>query len=203
MKIHHCEQLSPEWFELKRGISSASSADKILTPGGKLSAQSEGYLNCLLAEKAGYGDEPMEPTEWMQRGLELEPEARAVFEVETDLKVYQTGWITNNEGTAGCSPDGMVDRGGLEFQTGWEVKCPKASTHFGYLRGGILPPYYKPQVHMSMAVTGLNEWYFMTYYPGLKPLIVLVERNEYTDKVVVALAEFIQLLAEESKRFGL
>ena len=34
------------------------------------------------------------------------------------------------------------------------------------------------QVHGGMAVTGLPFWYFMSYYPGLPPFIVKVERDD-------------------------
>jgi hypothetical protein len=197
MIIHRMDQLSDEWFAAKSGLPSASNAGRILTPGGKLSTQSEKYLNELLAERAGYGDNGIEPTEWMLRGIELEPEARALFELETGLEVATVGGVTNDEGTAWCSPDGLIDT------AGFEVKCPKASTQFAYLRDGDMPSFYAPQVHMSMAITNISKWYFMSYYPGLDPLIILLEYNDYTEKVRVALNEFCERLAEESERFGL
>ena len=195
------EQMSPEWFAKKSGIPSASRSDKIVTPTGKFSTQSVMYMNELIAERAGYGDEPFEPNEWMLRGIEMEPEARALFEFETGLTVAQVGWVTNDEGTAGCSPDGLSEL--RSIQVGFEVKCPKASTHIGYLRNGVLPPKYKPQVHWSMAVTGLKDWYFMSYFPGLDPLIVLVSADDYTEKVKDAITKFTDLLATESKRLGI
>jgi len=197
VKTYGFPQYSSEWWSVRAGIPTASCADKILTPTGKLSAQSEAYLNQLLAERAGYGDEPTEPTDWMLRGLELEPEARAYYELETGQTVLQVGFLTNEDGTAGCSPDGLLP------DAGWEVKCPKASTHFGYLRANELPPYYAPQVHFSMAVTGLDRWVFMSYFPGLDPLIVQVERGPYTDLIAKAVAEFVLRLEREAKRFGL
>lgn len=195
MIIHRCEQLSDDWFALKTGLPSASKADKILTPTGKLSAQSAGYINELLAERAGYGDDAMEPTEWMLRGINLEPEARDLFEFETGLTVDQVGFVTNDDGTAGCSPDGLI-LDSDNVTAGFEVKCPKASTHIGYLLGRELPAYYRPQVHYSMAVTGLNHWWFMSYFPGLDPLIIEVERDDYTEKVAEAVTGFIERLAE-------
>ena len=194
-------QMSPEWFALKSGVPSASKADKILTPTGKLSSQSVMYMNELLAEMAGYGDEPFEPNEWMLRGIEMEPEARAFFEFETGRTVAQVAWITNDEGTAGCSPDGIT--GVRTAQAGFEVKCPKASTHIGYLRNGELPPKYAPQIHWSMAITGLQDWYFMSYFPGLDPLIVLVSADDYTTKVKVAIDEFTKTLSSEAERLGI
>jgi hypothetical protein len=196
------EQYSPEWWRARVGIPTSSSADKIITPvGGDLSKQCDKYLNQLLADRAGFGDPPMEPTEWMARGTALEPEARRLFEFETGMDVTEVGFVTNDDGTAGASPDGLVKYKTLDM--GFEVKCPKASTHYGYLRAGILPPHYKPQVHMSMAVTGIVDWHFMSYFPGLDPLIVLVHADEYTTKVSAAITEFTARLAEQSERFGL
>lgn len=198
MIIHRdIDQGSQAWFDLRRGLPTASCADKLLTPTGRLSAQSEGYLNALLAERAGFADEPMEPTPWMLRGIELEPQARAMFELEKGLTVEQVAFVTTDDGRAGCSPDGLID------DVGFEVKCPRCSTHIGYLRAGALPPYYRPQVHFSMAVTGFERWWFMSYFPGLDPLIVLVERDEYTEKVAAALGEFCDRLNAETVRLGL
>lgn len=194
------EQMSPEWFALKAGVPSASNADKILTPGGKLSTQSEGLINALIAERLGYADDPIEPTEWMLRGIGLEAEARDLFAFETGLSPRKVAWITNDAGTAGCSPDALADL--RSVTVGIEIKCPKASTHIGYLRGDELPSYYAPQVHWSMAVTGLKEWYFMSYYPGLDPLIKPVKADEYTAKIAKAVEEFSGKLEAEAARFN-
>ena len=134
----------------------------------------------------------------MQRGVELEFEARAFFTLETGLSVDQVGFITNDAGSAGCSPDGLIAE-----TAGLEIKCPKASTHFKYLRAGDLPAFYKPQVHFSMAITGFTQWWFMSYFPGLDPLILTVERDDYTAAIESALATFLEKLAEQAQRFGL
>ena len=54
-----------------------------------------------------------------------------------------------------------------------------------------------------MAVTGLAAWWFMSYYPGLDPLILQVERDEYTEKVAEAITLFSARLEAEAERFGL
>jgi len=198
MIIQTPDQYTTDWWESRRGLPTASRADKILTPTGKLSAQSRVYINELIADEMGFGDEPIETTEWMQRGIDLEPEARAFYELATDEIVTQVGFITNDEITAGCSPDGLLDR-----PAGWEVKCPKASTHIGYLLGGELPAYYKPQVHFSMAVTGLKEWIFMSYFPGLDPLIVPVTWDAYTDAAAAAIQGFVAQLQAAREQLGL
>lgn len=198
MKVFHFEQYSPDWWKAREGLPTSSCADKILTPTGKLSAQSKGYINTLIAERLGFGDEPIEPTEWMQRGTLLEEDARAFYEFDTGLTITQVGFITNDDGTFGCSPDGLIEKD--DEQIGWETKCPKASTHIGYLLANELPAYYKPQVHSSMAVSGLKKWVFMSYFPGLDPLIVHVDWDEYTDKVSAAIDDFVAQLNAANER---
>ena len=211
MIIHDCEQYSEEWWTLRRGVPTASRANEIVTPKkGDLSTQSRTLINSMIAESLQVQSDPMEATEGMLRGTELEPEARSAFELDQDVDVVEVGFVTRHtpSGVVGCSPDGLVqpftNRGGQPTaQAGFEVKCPKAETHIGYLLGGELPEYYKPQVHMSMAVTGIDKWYFMSYYPELEPLIVPVAWDDYTDKVKVALDAFTLRLAAARAKFGL
>lgn len=218
MQIYdHVEQMSPEWFLLKSGIPSGSSAGKIITPAkGSLSAQADGYINELLEEMAGLNDE--EEHKWLSRdmeiGIEREPDARRLFELETGMPVRQVAWVTNDLNTAGCSPDGLIELPGK--MSGWETKCPKARTHIGYLRnamphlikhdGGFdlysaeaLPIAYKCQCHWSMAVTGLQQWYFQSYHPDLPPLYVLVTADDFTTKVRQAMNTFTTNLAEAAE----
>jgi hypothetical protein len=53
-----------------------------------------------------------------------------------------------------------------------------------YLDKGKLPTTYIQQVQGSMLVTGRAWWDFMSYYPGLPPLIIRVERD---DKLIATL----------------
>ena len=201
MKVIKCDQYSDAWYAVREGIPTASSAAEIITPKtGKLSAQAEGYIDELLCERAGFVDDPRNRSKWELRGKDMESEARAFFEFDTGLEVVQVGFVTNDDGTAGCSPDGLIH---VDPESGFEVKCPMAKTHMGYLRRGALPDFYRPQVHWGMAVSGLNRWWFMSYYPGLDPLIVKVTRDEYTEAVAKALAEFVERLEAESRRLGL
>ena len=191
------EQGSPEWFKAREGIPTASRMSDIITAKtGKMSATSRKYMFELIADRMGAGDPQREPTEWMTRGIELEPEARQMFEFEGGRKVRQVGICLTDDRQASCSPDGLVADGGLE------IKCPKGSTHVAYLLNNKLPDTYKQQVHASMAITGLDQWWFMSYHPGADPLYVLVKRDEYTDKVSQVLTEFIQSLNTNAAKLG-
>jgi hypothetical protein len=128
MKEYDVPQTSPEWWELHRGRPTASRFDQIITPKkAELSAASKTLICQLVAERHYPG--PLEellapPTRAMQRGIELEPEARAFYELERSLDVRQVGFITTDDGRFGCSPDGLV---GVEG--GLELKCPDGKTH--------------------------------------------------------------------------
>ena len=88
----------------------------------------------------------------------------------------------------GCSPDGLNQ----ESKIGFEIKCPKQSTHVKYIVDNKLPTEYIQQVQGSMMVTGYDSWIFMSYCPGLKSLILEIKRdNEYIEKMETAINEAV------------
>ena len=190
-------QGSEEWFQIRKGRATASEFDKILTPTGLLSKSSQKYMQKLVRECVC--DDPMvfmgnKYTEW---GHEMEDKARQHFAKVMNLKVKEVGFITRSDAAPiGCSPDGMI-MNGKEYIGGLEIKCPQVDKHVDHLMGGFMPDEYKLQVHGSMAVTGLPYWYFMSYFPGLKPLILKIERDEFTNKVTEALNEFVIRYADQ------
>ena len=153
-------------------------------------------MNELIAQcVVGEEETQTEPSEWMLRGTLLEEEARDWYAMRQNREVQQVGFITTDDGTVGCSPDGLLSK-----DCGLEIKCPKGSTHVGYLLNGKLPPAYAPQVHGSMWVTGFSKWIFISYHPAFRPLVVTVKRDEYTKKVGVAVSKFVTDLAAAKAR---
>jgi hypothetical protein len=65
------------------------------------------------------------------------------------------------------------------------------------LLDGELPAKYRPQVHFSMAITGIQTWFFMSYFPGLRPLILPVHWDDYTDKIKLAALSFASEYEQE------
>jgi len=168
------EQGTPEWLELRTGLPTASCFDKVVTSKGEPSKQAKKYLYQLCGEKL-LGT-PMETfqNDTMSRGQEVEAKAREAYEFITDSKVQQVGFCFRDERRLyGCSPDGLLgDDGGLE------IKCPTLPVHVECLDGGKLPTKYVQQVQGSLLVTGREWWDFLSYFPGLPPLLVRVERDE-------------------------
>jgi hypothetical protein len=200
MIIHDLlEQGTDEWLDVRRGKFTASIASKLLTPTGKVSVQYKGEMGRIIAETLNL--QPPEPhmeTYWMARGSELEEEARDWFTVDTGHEVSEVGFIESDSNLVGVSPDGLIyefdydDYGNLEdeFKIPLELKVPKPSTHISWLLNGVLPPAHIQQVHFSMAVTGAPFAYFMSYNPDIDPLIIKVERDDYTEKMVNAIAVY-------------
>lgn len=181
MIIETFKQRSQEWFSARAGIPTASKFSKIVTSTGKRSDQQKAYLLQLAGESILGIPEESYTSYDMGRGTELEPEAVLLYELITGNTVNTVGMCyRDNNKLYSCSPDGLID--GKE--KGLEIKCPKLSTHVGYLLGKKLPTDYFQQVHGSMHVTDFPEWDFMSYYPGMPPLIITVYRDMKFDKLL-------------------
>lgn len=193
MIVLDCEQGSEEWHLAKLGVISASNFGLILTSTGKESTQAKGYMNKLIAETLLKARPESFKSEWMERGNEMEPQACEDYEFITDKPCEKVGFIYKDERKLiGCSPDRLTEASGLE------VKCPAAHTHIEYLLANKVPAKYLPQVQGCMYVTGRDTWDFMSYYPGLKPLIVTVSRDEeYLSKLDKALDAFCKQMKEK------
>lgn len=177
--FHEIEQRTPEWDALRAGKLTASCGKKLVTPTGKPSTQYKGEIARIIAEHRGLQKpEFIKPTYWMERGVDLEPEALAWFEIETDLTVLPIGFVDHDSGLIGASPDGMVWDDGHNVPL--ELKCPKPSTHIQWFLDGVLPKEHIAQVHFQIAVCGAPHGYFASYNPNVAPLILKVERSEYT-----------------------
>ena len=131
----------------------------------------------------------------MQRGTELEPEARAYYELIAG-PVQEIGFCIHDDGF-GCSPDGVVGDGLLE------IKCSLAHTHVEYLREGVIPSIYIPQVQGQMLVMDKQWCDFLSYHPDMKPLLVRVNRDDMycalLHEALKELVENIRINVEASK----
>ena len=201
MIVSMVEQGSPEWLTERAGRVSASKFGLILTPGGKKTTGETRakYLCQLAGERISGQPEESFQSEWMARGNEIEPLARDHFERMSGLFVAQVGMVYLDEKrTISCSPDGLVGD-----DSGLEIKCPKLSTHIGYLRGNALPVTYIPQVQGSMMVTGRETWNFLSFHPLVAELHKLVERDvKYCEILREAVEEFDAEVSALAERLG-
>lgn len=190
MIVVDCEQGTEEWLVLRAGIPTASMFSKIITSTGKASTSANAYMNALLADwYVGRPVDAWEGNEWTQRGNELEPRARKLYEMIVGEETKQVGFCFKDDGrTVGCSPDSFVGEDGL-----LEIKCPKASTLIGYMLEERLPTTYKAQVQGQLWITGRQWCDFLAYHPDFKPVIIRVERDE---KFIAALEGLVNIFIE-------
>lgn len=185
-KLIHCEQRSDAWFEVRKGMLTASQFGDWLTKSGKVAdkARLTAASRCL-ADFFGVPDPAPHENDDMRRGTEMEPLAREKFSEETDLPVEEIGFAKSIHGFFGCSPDGIIDNG-----EGLEIKCPRPSKLIQYIELDELPDEYKPQVHGSMAVTGAKAWWFVAWYPGFPLFKKRIERDQYTEDMLCGLKDY-------------
>ena len=165
-------------------------------------------IDATLGEAADGEDRPPDyGTFWTRRGTEMEPEAVAAYESKTGHAVTGVGLCIHDSGHFGASPDGLVYQDftrlcgnvlvtDTTLSHGLEIKCPEGKTHLRYLRAGTIPDEYLCQVHCQLAVTGCAFWDFFSYHPNLPPLLVRIERDEFTERLCAGLIA----LGEEKRR---
>lgn len=202
MKIHDVTQRSPEWFAVRNGVFSASEFGPFITGSGKVADAAR--LKMILrkirdTQEKDAWETQMEANEEramsynvpVQRGNALEAEAREYYQSMTGYIVQEVGFVTNDAGDFGCSPDGLIPAANAPWSHGLEIKCPMPVTHLEWLLAGELPEKHKWQVHGSMAVTGLSQWDFMSYCPGQAPLLIEVRRDRFTDDLLQGLCSMM------------
>lgn len=195
MKVHNVVQGSVDWLLLRSGIPTASEFKALVTPLFKVKT-GEGpqtYLHKKLAEWwMGGPISTFYSGGGLEQGSILEDEAFPWLEAYTGEKINRVGFITNDAGTLGCSPDGMYGTEG-----GVEIKSPEVHTHVGYLLDGVLPEEYGPQVHGGMYVTGAKWWRFFSYRRGLPPFILKIDRDDrIQDAIEAALDRFLEVFED-------
>lgn len=197
--ITDIEQGTEAWHDLRKGIPTASCFDQIVTSQGKKSAQSQKYLYKLVAESI-IGNYDNYTNEYMEKGNEIEPLARAEYEMDTGLIVDQVGFVYyDDKKEFGASPDGLINKQkGLKDIGGVEIKCPLPHTHISYVLGKKVPTTYLVQVQGNMLVTGRKWWDFFSYHEGLPNFRIRVFRD---DNLIKVMLDYIQLFLSDLKMY--
>jgi len=170
MKIYNFDQRTEDWYNIRKGKMTASNASIIATNGKGL----ETYIYSLMADYYSNAEQEHYVNADMQRGIDLEPEAKIEFQFYTGLDVQEVGFVELNE-YVGVSPDGLVGDDGLI-----EVKCPKDDIYFRLLLNDNIKPEYIAQMQMQMLVTERKHCYFVSYNPNFEKTLFIkkIDRDE-------------------------
>lgn len=183
-------QGSTEWLNLRSGIPTSSEFDRILTPKGNLSGKStrEKYRDELLAERIMGHPRVEAMSRWMDRGSQMEAEAVAFYQFQREVETEKVGFITNDAGTIGCSPDRRVVP--IESKRLLEIKCPSEGVHVAYLLadGGAYDAYrVQTQGQLWVAEADVND--LVSFHPEMPYALHAVERD---DKFIALLKEAVE-----------
>jgi hypothetical protein len=202
MQIFDCDQNSPEWYACRLGIPTASMFATVLAKGkdGGVSLTRKTYLYKLAGEIIT-GD-PMDnfSNDHMQRGKDMEDEARNLYAFMTDAIPQRIGFVRN--GQKGCSPDSFIGTAGA-----LEVKTKLAHMTIECLLRDEFPPEHKAQCQGALWVCE-REWIdIAVYWPKLPLFTKRAYRDEaYISRLSDAVDQFNEELAsmvERVKRYGM
>lgn len=189
MIIHDCVQGSEEWNALRCGKVTASRFSDAMAGGGGVTRNK--YMIKLIAERMTGQVEDGYTNSIIERGSDIESQAREYYEALSGCQVQQVGFIERDADT-GASPDGLVGADGMI-----EIKCPLPSTHIRYILEERLPTTYRKQVQGQLWVAGRDWVDFVSYDPRVTQRLFFCERvyrdedfiKELHIKIVMFIAE--------------
>ncbi|MDA3837250.1 MAG: YqaJ viral recombinase family protein [Nanoarchaeota archaeon] len=194
MKIYkELIQGTDEWFSARENKMTASNAQSISANGKGL----ETYIYSMLAEKFSQNKEFYTNAD-MERGNELEPQARDVYEINKFVKVEQVGFIEMDE-FVGCSPDGLVGDDGMI-----EIKCMNDKNHFKFIIDRKIKSAWMWQMQMQLLVSR-RKWVDLVAYNKNFDNNILTIRVEpdlvMQEKLIVGIAKGKTLINEITKNY--
>lgn len=191
IEIFDFEQGTPEWFQCRSGIPTASMFKDATAKGEGKTRRT--YMMKLIGERItgelseGFGNAHTE------RGTMLEPEARDAYAFLKDADPIQVGFVRNigvvSAGPIGCSPDSLIGTdGSLEIKT----KLPHLQCEV--LLADKVPTEHVKQVQGVIWVCE-REWCdFVSYHPSLP---VFIKRAYRDEKVIEELKAGLESFYDE------
>lgn len=180
-RYNEIEQGTDQWNHLRKGkITGTTLKDIMGTPKAR-----QGAIYEIIAERLTVGVEG-EYENAMDRGLRLEADAIAEFELETGKQVERTGFCeSDEESSISNSPDGLIGE-----DEAIEVKCMGGKNHVKMWLTNEIPDEYEWQsIQYFIVNEKLKKLYFVGYNPDIPthPLhIIELNREEVEDKITEA-----------------
>lgn len=191
------EQRTPEWFDVRRGVVTASSVGTLITPKTIKPAanpKSRALVEQLVAERISGWTDPTHMNDDMWRGVLEEDRAVAVY-AEHYAPVTRSGFMTEDRFgfTIGYSPDGLIAEDGL-----LEVKCPRAKAHVQTILADAVPEQYMAQCQTALLVSGRDYLDYVSFVGGLPLYRKRVEPDEkWFAAIVDAVGAFEAIAAKQ------
>jgi hypothetical protein len=182
IEVFDFEQGSPDWHRVRLGIPTASEFKSILAKGEGKTRRT--YMMKLLGER--FTGEPADnfSNGHMERGKEMEDEARRLYAFMQEVDPVRVGFIRN--GAKGSSPDSLIGESG-----GLEIKTKLAHLQLDVIEADKIPSEHVAQVQGHLWIAEREWWDFASYWPKLPLFVKRVTRDE----------PYIATLRSEVERF--
>lgn len=190
------DQRTDEWLAMRAGKFTGSRFSELMAKTRNGWGKSRNNLVATLVQERMTGKcAPTYCNAAMQRGTDLEPEARSAYEAHAGVLVEEVAFIEHPTiPNVGISPDGLVGDEGLV-----EIKCPSSmDKHLQARLHGAHAKEYKWQLQGQLWVTG-KAWVDAASYdprwPDAHKLAIV--RVEPDPKAHAELAAAVQEAEEE------
>lgn len=192
-------QRSEAWFDIRKGLPTASRFSVILASGkdGEASRTRDLYMKQLAGEILTGEVAETFRSDAMQRGIEMEPEALAWYERSRFVDLEKIGFVKRtvrpfgDPFVAGASPDGKV----VGQKRLVEVKTMRPDALIDVTRKGAagFPAEHRAQCQGNLWVYGADAIDLILFYRGWRsPPVFTIERDDV----------YCRLLAEQVERFS-
>ena len=201
IQIFNCDQGTEEWHLCRAGIPTASMFATVMASGrgGGPSLTRAKYMRQLAGEVITGKPMMSYSNSHMERGHEMEPEARDLYAFATDTTPEQVGFIRN--GQKGCSPDSLIGENGM-----LEIKTKLPDLLIECWERDDFPPEHKAQCQGALWIAE-REWIdLVVYWPGMPVFIQRAYRDEaYIADMSSAINQFndeLSALVERVRSYG-
>jgi hypothetical protein len=162
------KQGSDEWLKMRLGKITGTKLKEIFK------ADNLPLIYKMIAEIDSEEIEETFTTKQMQRGKDLEPIAREIYQQVKDIEIEEVGFcLSDSNDYLAFSTDGFTkDRAGCI-----EIKCPNTETHVKYISQNQIPNEYKYQVYTAFLVNENLQWLdFISFDPRFKSKPMFIKR---------------------------
>jgi putative phage-type endonuclease len=172
-------QRDQEWFAMRAGKFTGSRFSDLMarTRSGP-AASRQNLIATLAIERLTGACVPTYQNAAMQRGTDLEPEARSAYEARMGVLVEEVAFIVHPDyPNVGVSPDGLVGDEGMV-----EIKCPDSTAkHLNYLLEGKQANEYRWQLQGQLWVAQRKWVDAVSYDPRYPEHLRLAVVRVYSD----------------------
>jgi hypothetical protein len=196
-------QLSEDWFDLRRGIPTASKFADVMASSDEAKMRTK-YLHRLAGEIVSGETAETFRSDAMDRGREMEPLARAYYERTHLVDVEPVGFVKRTirpqalgakAFVVGASPDGLVTK-----RKGLEIKTMRPELLMAQKQRGAPPPEHRAQCQGTMLVADLDEVDLLLFYDGRKGPMALKFTMTRDDVYIARLRDALDAFSYELRK---